>query len=69
MRVFKLIAEKFGGHYYISVFSSPAWNQTFAKLGELTMDEKDYASFKEALNSQVACLIDKSAEAQQNDGK
>lgn len=44
-RVFRTRARKLGGHWTVRVFSAPRPDHTFAKLGELTMDEDDYREF------------------------
>jgi hypothetical protein len=44
-RVFKYKAERRGGHWWVSVFSAKDFSQTFAKLGELVMDDHDITHF------------------------
>lgn len=41
-KYFKFIYEKFGGHYHCGVYSSNHPDQTFAKLGDLCIDEADF---------------------------
>ena len=41
-RVFKLKGKRWGGHYHVSVFSARSPLQTFAKLGDLVLDEADW---------------------------
>lgn len=43
----KFVYEKQGGHYAASVFTSGSREGTFAKIGEVVIDEKDF----EALDS------------------
>jgi hypothetical protein len=45
MRTFRVRYQKLGGHFHTRVFSAENPRGTFAKLGELTFDEKDWASF------------------------
>lgn len=42
MRVFKVKAVKQGAHFHVTYWSSTAWDHTFAKLGDLVMDEEDW---------------------------
>jgi hypothetical protein len=44
-RVFRTRTEKRGGHWHVRVFSAKRDDLTFAKLGDLVMDEADYARF------------------------
>lgn len=46
MRVFKARATKQGGHYHVAIFSASKENETFAKLGDLVMDEDDWEAFR-----------------------
>jgi hypothetical protein len=39
---FKLIHDKQGGHYHCAVFSAKQVDGTFAKLGDLCLDENDF---------------------------
>ena len=49
MNVFRTRARKMGGHYHVAVFSAPSSLRTFAKLGDLVMDEEDYRALKLSL--------------------
>lgn len=42
----KFIYRLLGGHYHVSVFTSLNQDGTFAKLGDLIMDERDFSSLK-----------------------
>jgi len=46
MRIFRYRYTKAGGHYHIRAFSGVI-NQTFAKMGDLVMDERDFARLQE----------------------
>lgn len=47
MRTFRVRYEKLGAHIHCRVFSASNPSGTFAKLGDLTMDEKDWDSFRD----------------------
>lgn len=49
---FRTRYQKLGGHYHVRVFSSKTANGTFAKLGDLTMDEKDWPAFQTAFKAE-----------------
>lgn len=51
-RVFRTRAEKRGGHWHVRVFSAKRADLTFAKLGDLVMDEADYARFTQLFPAQ-----------------
>lgn len=42
--IFRFRCEKRGIHWHCDVFSGPALNETFARIGKLIMDERDFAS-------------------------
>ncbi len=42
MKVFKVRYEKLGGHYHCRIFSGGGLNQTYARIGDITMDEDDW---------------------------
>lgn len=44
--IFKFRAKKMGGHFHTSVFSALSEDYTFAKLGDIVLDERDYAALK-----------------------
>lgn len=44
-KVFKVKAERRGGHWYVGVFSGQSIDHTFAKNGELVMDDDDVIEF------------------------
>ena len=46
MRTFRIWYRQLGGHIHCRIFSAENPSGTFAKLGDLTMDEKDWESFK-----------------------
>lgn len=45
MRVFRVRYRKLGGHYHLRIFSARTRESTFAKLGDLVMDEDDWDAF------------------------
>lgn len=51
-RVFRTWAELRGAHYHVAVFSAPRPDRTFAKLGDLVMDERDYRAFTTKLRGE-----------------
>lgn len=55
-RVFRVRYRLLGGHYHCRVFSARASNQTFAKLGELTMDTDDWLTFLEHVGTRWEIL-------------
>lgn len=46
MRTFRIRWQRRGGHIHCRVFSAENPSGTFAKLGDLTMDERDWEGFK-----------------------
>lgn len=44
---FKIIHDKKGGHYHCSVFSGKRVDGSFAKLGELALDEDDFKALED----------------------
>lgn len=44
-RVFRSVAERLGAHWHVAVFSARSKDHTFAKLGNLVMDDHDYQWF------------------------
>ena len=51
MRVFKCRFEILGGHVHCRLFSAQGIGYTFAKLGNISMDLKDWEDFKEQFPS------------------
>ena len=43
--LFKTYTRRLGHHYITNVFSAKGQHETFAKLGELAMNEEDYKLF------------------------
>ena len=43
--IFKYLTKKLGGHWHVRVFSGRE-GYTFARLGELVMDDDDYEELK-----------------------
>lgn len=52
--IFKAVYRKAGGHYDVAVFVAPAMDRTFAKLGDLTMDDRDWRAFKRSVRVDAA---------------
>lgn len=50
-RVFKTRSEKLGGHWHVAVFSANGPQYTYAKMGDLVMDEDDYINFLSAFKA------------------
>ena len=44
--IFRVRWQKRGGHIHTRVFSAPTRDGTFAKLGDLTFDERDWDGFR-----------------------
>ena len=44
--IFRFRCEKLGKHWYCKVSSAPAADQTFAGIGRLVMDDRDFESIK-----------------------
>lgn len=44
--IFKFRSKKLGGHYHTAVYSAPGPNYTFAKLGDIVLDERDFQALK-----------------------
>ena len=51
-RVFKARAQKFGGHWDVTVFVAKTPDQTYASCGTLTMSSEDYTAFREKFNTE-----------------
>lgn len=51
-KVFRTRARKMGGHWHVRVFSADRPDHTFAKLGDLTMDDDDYGAFCQRLKAE-----------------
>ena len=51
MRTFRVRYKQLGGHIHCRVFSAENPFGTFAKLGDLTMDERDWDSFRAQIGS------------------
>ena len=52
--IMRIRYRKLGGHYHCRVFTAPASDQTFAKVGELVFDERDWSSLDRMLsNAQI----------------
>jgi hypothetical protein len=52
--IFKARYERLGGHVTVTIFSATAANHTFANLGSLTMDERDWESFRRSIKLRVS---------------
>ena len=50
-RVFKTRSEKRGGHWHVAVFSADGPQYTYAKMGDLVMDEDDFINFTTAFKA------------------
>lgn len=50
--IFKTRAILQGGHFHVRVFSAKSPEHTFAKLGSLIMDSRDYESFTAAFEAE-----------------
>jgi hypothetical protein len=55
--IFKYRAQKKGGHYHTSVYSAKEENMTFAKLGDLILDERDFEALKSGVYTNFIELI------------
>ena len=51
MKTFRIRYQKRGGHIHCRVFSASNPSGTFAKLGDLTMDEQDWDSFRDQVGT------------------
>jgi hypothetical protein len=49
MRTFRVRWRVLGGHIHCRVFSAENPSGTFAKLGDLIMDERDWNSFRDQI--------------------
>lgn len=58
MRTFRVRYEKRGGHIHCRVFSAENPSGTFAKLGELVMDERDWQSFVDQIGNGWQLLVE-----------
>ena len=47
----RIRAKKHGGHYHCRVFTSPAKDETFAKVGDLILDERDWKELERMLRN------------------
>lgn len=47
--IFRVRWKKLGGHYHLRVFSGTTPEGTFAKLGELALDERDWQAFMDSV--------------------
>jgi hypothetical protein len=52
--IFKARYERLGSHIKVTVFSATAANHTFANIGSLTMDERDWESFRRSIKLRVS---------------
>lgn len=55
-RHFRVRWKRLGGHYHCRVFSAENPAGTFAKLGDLVMDERDWESFQMLFGSLIQLL-------------
>lgn len=58
MRDFRIRYRKRGRHYHLRVFSAPQPGATYAKLGDLTLDEDDWLHVRELFTGRVALRSD-----------
>jgi len=66
MKTFRVRYELLGGHYHLRVFSANNPSGTFAKLGDLVMDEADRDSFKHQIGNGWQLLPEEKREREES---
>lgn len=56
--IMRIRYQKLGGHYHCRVFTAPSENQTFAKVGELLFDERDWIDRHKFFSMRVEFIND-----------